>query len=107
MQRMDKRKFTAFLLMEDEEEAGILKIIMRKRAKRSKMFERRREEGFFNLLIARHLQHDNEKFRQFFRLNKEQFYFILSFIDKDLKKNSTNAVKNPISPEEKLAVTLR
>lgn len=43
----------------------------------------------------------------FFRLNWEQFNYVLNLIEDDIKSNRTNRVREPISPAEKLAVTLR
>lgn len=43
----------------------------------------------------------------FFRLNFDQFTFILSLIKEDIELPPSNRVKRPITPDEKLAVTLR
>lgn len=48
-----------------------------------------------------------KNFDFFFRLNRDQFAFVQNMIQKDLRKHSTNSVKNPISPKEKSALTLR
>ncbi|CAI6351554.1 unnamed protein product [Macrosiphum euphorbiae] len=39
----------------------------------------RKTEGFFKQLIEGHLFNNDIKFREFFRINKEQFYFILFY----------------------------
>jgi len=36
------------------------------------------------------------KFRQYFRINYEQFNFLLSLVEEKLSVESTNRVKNPI-----------
>ena len=50
---------------------------------------------------------DQSLFRKFFRLNIAQFNFILSIIKDDISSQSCGRVKVPISPDEKLGVTLR
>lgn len=50
------------------------------------------------------LQH--EYFKNYFRVNREQFQELLSFIEEDIKKQDTN-FRKAITPLEKLAVTLR
>ncbi|KAF0766839.1 protein ANTAGONIST OF LIKE HETEROCHROMATIN PROTEIN 1-like [Aphis craccivora] len=48
------------------------------------------------------------KFRQYFRINYEQFNFLLSLVEEKLSVESTNRVKNPILPAEKHdSVTIR
>lgn len=59
------------------------------------------------MLISSHLKEDEKKIRDFFRLNPEQFNFVLSLIKGDIEKPGTNCVKFPITAEEKLALTLR
>ena len=41
------------------------------------MFNKRKEEGYFNILINSYLTNDEDKFREFFRLNPAQFDFVL------------------------------
>lgn len=71
------------------------------------MFTRRLEEGYYNLLINNHLKADERKFREFFRLNPDQFQFVLSLIEEDITIQGTHFVKYPITSEEKFALTLR
>lgn len=40
-------------------------------------------------------------------LNREQFEFLLSLVEKELTLSPSNRVKKLITPAEKLAVTLR
>ncbi|KAL4104313.1 hypothetical protein QTP88_019614 [Uroleucon formosanum] len=61
----------------------------------------------FKKLIEGHLFNNEVKFREFFRVNREQFNFILSLVKDDLTKEPTMRVPVPISPDEKLAITLR
>lgn len=77
------------------------------RSQENDLYKERRTEGFFTLLMKGHLENDEERFRQFFRLNREQFNFLVTLVGENLKSKSTPTHKNPITPEEKLAVTLR
>jgi hypothetical protein len=58
-------------------------------------------------LIGGHLINDDEKFREFFRPNRQQFNLIFSLIQEEISKNPTSRVLEPISLEEKQALTLR
>ena len=69
--------------------------------------KKRKEEGFFSVLIEKRLFRDEKNFREFFRLDREQFNYVLNLIEDDLKLNPYNRVNEPISPVEKFAVTLR
>lgn len=104
---MDIQRFALLLLEDDEDEDIIVQLLSEKRASISRIYKTRPEEGYFNILIRTHLTADEEKFRQFFRLNQNQFNFVLKLVDGDLTKPYTHFVKIPISPQEKLAVTLR
>ncbi|KAL4131414.1 hypothetical protein QTP88_008729 [Uroleucon formosanum] len=81
MLRQQKKKILINLLLEEiEEEEYIIEEVMTKNEK---------------------------KFKEFFRLSWEQFNYVLNLIEDDLKLNPYNRVKEPISPAEKFAVTLR
>lgn len=71
------------------------------------MFKTRRTEECFNALIRRHVLRptDQIKFKDYFILTIEQFNFILSLIESDVKRNPTPFVEKPSS--EKLSITLR
>lgn len=100
----------ALHILEEEQSEIILKYMqMRNRKRRAVhlMYKNRSEEGTFNNLITRHLIDDEEKFRSFFRLNRNQFNYVLQAIKENITKKPTSFVRRPISPEEKLAVTLR
>lgn len=96
-------------LLEEEafEDELIFNLIKKKRKPPHNLFSMRESEGFFNKLINEHLVTDNNKFRDFFRVNQQQFHFILSFVKDELTKEPTQRVPRPILPDEKLAVTLR
>ncbi|XP_046582183.1 protein ANTAGONIST OF LIKE HETEROCHROMATIN PROTEIN 1-like [Haliotis rubra] len=67
--------------------------------------EQRSLEGVCNRLM-KELEMDNERFKNYFRLSKEQFYVLLCKIDHALTKETTR-LRHPISSRERLAVTLR
>ncbi|XP_069678805.1 putative nuclease HARBI1 [Periplaneta americana] len=73
----------------------------------SEVFLCREEEGVFRILIEKHLLDDEVKFKAYFRFTREQFYFLVNLIQDDLSTKPCNRVKRPISPAEKLALTLR
>lgn len=104
-----KRKLCALLLLEEEEEEEILlsSMHLKKRDTASAIFLNRKKEGTFKLLVEPRLYVDQNKFRQYFRLNYELFTTVLSFIENDIKTNPYNRHKDPISPQEKLCITLR
>lgn len=95
------------LLEEEEEEEFLLMLRQLTRAVPHPMFVARGTEGFQNILIQRHLLKDDSVFRKFFRLNIDQFNYILSLIEHDLIGQSCGNVKQPINPAEKLGLTLR
>lgn len=98
------------IIEEEERDEQIISLLFIKNNKRKKvhdMFVARREEGAFQNLISKHLIDDETKFHNYFRLTKIQFDFVLSAIAKDIFKAPTTTVKFPITPKEKLAVTLR
>ncbi|CAI6370420.1 unnamed protein product [Macrosiphum euphorbiae] len=96
------------LLREEEEDDQLLLMHRNKRRNPiSNLFLTRKSEGFFEKLIKGHLVTDDIKFREFFRLNRRQFYFVLSLIKNQIQKTPTMRWQEPITPEEKLAVTLR
>lgn len=52
------------------------------------------------------LQKDPKRFYIYFRMTNACFEEILSFISEDIRKRDTN-YRESISPEERLAITLR
>lgn len=73
----------------------------------SQLFKDRDEEGAYNILVKRHLMTDDLKFKEFFRLKREQFSKIADLIREDVTLQPTHRVKETLSAEMKLAVTLR
>ena len=105
---LNNNKIILELLREEEEDDQLLLNTKNKKRKSiSNLFSTRKSEGFFEKLIKGHLTTDNIKFREFFRLNRRQFDFVLSLIKNQIQKTPTMRWHEPITPEEKLAVTLR
>ncbi|KAJ8889813.1 hypothetical protein PR048_009317 [Dryococelus australis] len=52
----------------------------------------RNSEGVYNILIKRHLLHDDEKFRAFFRLNIQNFDFVLELVKEELTTEPCNRI---------------
>jgi len=71
------------------------------------MFLSRKTEGFFNILIEKHLWRDRKNIGEFFRLNWDQFNYVLNLIEEDIKTSPSIKIPEPITAAEKLAVTLR
>lgn len=96
------------LLMEEEQEEDEIQnaSITSKRNSIAKIYQTREKEGYFEVLINGHLNHNKQKFREFFRLNYDQFSYLLSLIKVDITLPPSNRVRKPITPYEKLVVTL-
>ena len=89
------------------EEEILVEELTKQNARVHTMFERRQEKGFYEILVNRHLIHDESKFREFLRLNITQFNCTLDLVRDLLLTESSNRYQYPIAPEEKLAITLR
>lgn len=104
-----KKMLIKLMLLEqiDEETAIIEHVMSNENHNIHDMFLKRKIEGFYNILIEKHLFKDETKFREFFRLSYDQFNYVLNIIEDDIKSDPYNRVKQPITPAEKLSVTLR
>lgn len=74
------------------------------------IFERRREEGNFEILVNRHLLDNDHMFVVYFRLSPYLFYNVLDFIRSDLENSGIpypGQRMNRISAEQKLCIALR
>jgi len=99
---------TLLLMDEDEDEVSLFSDLTPKEKKPTDdIFKNRESEGFFEILINRHLINNHNKFREYFRINYEQFNFLLTLVEEKLTLQPSNRIKKPITPAEKLAVTLR
>jgi len=96
------------LLEEEEEEFELFSSLhSHKRKPVDNIYKVRESEGVFEILVNRHLNKNETKFREFFRINFKQFDFLVSLIEVELCKEPSNRIKKPISVAEKLALTLR
>jgi hypothetical protein len=69
------------------------------------ILRKRDTEGTFNLLIPQILS-DGEQYRNFFRMSKASFSFLLDIVLPALTRQDTNC-RRAIRADEKLAITLR
>lgn len=96
-----------FLLEEEFEDEDVLILnSLKKRNTTDSIFKSRRIEGVFEILIKRHLFNNEKKFQEYFRLSRSLFKSVLNSIKSDINKEPYRNRK-PISPEEKLCITLR
>lgn len=94
------------LLFEEEDDEAIIPLLIQRKPHHT-MYKHRNAEGTFSNLISRYLVDNETKFHAYFRLTRNQFDFVLTSIKADVRKAPTHWVKNPISPEEKLGISLR
>jgi len=69
---MSQHELLSHLLLEEIEEEFLIEEILVEQgnANEHPLFTSRPEEGFFEILVNRHLIHDDKKFRVFFRLER-------------------------------------
>lgn len=67
--------------------------------------QKRKEEGEFKTLYPQ-LRKDEKRFFIYFRMKIAHFDELLALIENDIKKEESH-FREPIAPEERLAVTLR
>ncbi|XP_060859640.1 uncharacterized protein LOC132951195 [Metopolophium dirhodum] len=94
-------------ILEDEADEELLLLANHFRNENDEMFSQRSREGCFSTLIQRRLIDNETRFRAYFRVSFELFNYILNAIKEDIRRRPSNRIKKPISPEEKLSVTLR
>ena len=72
---------------------------------------RREEKGIYHQLIKELLLEDEIAYRDFFRVNKRQFLYLVQkvspLITRQEQPNPLNLFRSSIKPDERLAVTLR
>ncbi|KAL4132684.1 hypothetical protein QTP88_009802 [Uroleucon formosanum] len=100
---MDDLDIALLVFLDDEESSED----ENNRLEESVMFKNRETEGAFQILVRRHLQCNDEKFRQYFRLTPVLFDYVLNHIRDDLTYKPYNRHKKPIYPEEKLCILVR
>ena len=90
----------------------ILKILQIKREKIKKRFwvrkiyAERLQKGEFHLLVQDLRLHDQEYFFKYFRMSPTTYEELLAFVAPIIVKQRT-IMRDPVSPSERLAVTLR
>ena len=70
------------------------------------ILEKREEFGAFHTLVKNQLRGDEDKFFNYFRMQKTTFDKLLQILSQKLKHQDTN-MRQSISAAERLAVTLR
>lgn len=98
---------TLYNILEDEVDEELLLLANYFRDEKDEMFTEWSREGCYNILVERRLIDNEYRFRAYFRVSFELFNYILDYIKDDIRRDPSNRVKRPISPEEKLALTLR
>lgn len=78
---------------------------IKKRCETNLIFKKRLECGEFHNL-HNSLIKDEQFFFEYYKMTPDTFHYILTSIEPTIEKMSTNFV-TPISPKEKLALTLR
>lgn len=98
----------ALVLIEEEEEEELLILLKnQRRNKVSKIFSMRSSEGAYNVTVNRRLFGNEKIFQEYFRLSSDLFESVLRQISDDITRKPYNRNKKPISPREKLSITLR
>lgn len=91
---MEKAVFSWCYLENEEEEKDLFLLFLADSVRSiPDIFCTRGEEGCESMLVQRHLLQDENKFRSFYRLNINQFNFVLGLIENDLKKPSCGLVR--------------
>ena len=69
-------------------------------------FQKREQFGCFHTLFQELRENDRENFFRYCRMSPESFDYIAYMVESKIRKKTTN-FRVPISPEERLTVTLR
>ena len=67
--------------------------------------QKREEHGVFHTLLKEYRENDREYFFRYCRMSPESFDYLAYMVESRIKKKRTN-FRKPISPEERLALTL-
>lgn len=100
---MNSTDLALAIFLEDEESSSEDE----KRRSTSDLFKHRSTEGTFEILVCRHLQTNEDKFKEYFRLTPVLFDYVLGYIKDELTSKPYNRNKNPISAEQKVCLFLR
>lgn len=104
---MDYDALSMWFLLDEDEAVNTMVLYKKRRRKMHELLRNRASEGAFNILVKRYLIDDDTKFKAYFRLTPHLMQYVLSFIRSDITSKPCNRHGNPITPEEKLCITLR
>lgn len=100
-----------FCLLDDDDELFTLLLkASQLRSQRKSIFEKRKDEGSFEILVQRHLMDNDSMFVSYYRLSPYLFHNVLDLIRSDIERINKPFVgpkKYRISAEEKLGIALR
>ncbi|XP_046658621.1 uncharacterized protein LOC124352930 [Homalodisca vitripennis] len=106
-----KRNVLANLLLfadeEMDEDVDIAVTLLSTHGSCGELFKRRKSEGAYNVLITKHLIDNEVKFKEYFRLTRDQVFTLLGLVREEITVKPYNTVIEPITAEMKLAVILR
>jgi hypothetical protein len=88
------------LLEEEDDEILLWYLSGKKRKEHNPLFTNRSTEVYREILINGHINNNEIKFRECFRINRDQLNFILYVIRDDLTLNSMFFVRDPMSDEK-------
>jgi hypothetical protein len=91
--------------------AAILLILLKRKKEKRKYWirpaiSRRHSKGEFTMLVKEIEKEDDAWFYKYMRMNRTNYQLLVDLVKKDICKKSTN-MRMPISPEERVALTLR
>ncbi|KAE9538144.1 hypothetical protein AGLY_006116 [Aphis glycines] len=89
------------MMDDDDDKVSSFSYLTSKKRKTTNVIFKNHKSECFKILINRHLINNQVKFRQYFRINYEQFNFLLLLVEEKLSVEPTNRVKNPILPTKK------
>jgi hypothetical protein len=96
---------------EDHEDELLLLLLLHRRLRRRRtvwihpILRRRQQLGEFHRLVQE-LRLDEQRFFQYFRMTPETFENLLHIVGPHIRKQTTN-YRNPISPQQRLAICFR
>ncbi|XP_054012232.1 uncharacterized protein LOC128894498 [Hylaeus anthracinus] len=107
---MENSKIVQQLLLLEEEEQDAedeLLLALCSENESTELFLKREEEGAYHISFLNHIVKNDTKFKEYLRVTPEIVYTVLDDIKSDITTVPTNKYPKPISPKEKLCVTLR
>jgi len=83
------------LLLDEENDDMIFSdiILTKKKNSTDDTFKNRAGEGFFGVSINRRLKNNEIRFREFFRVNHDQFEFLSSLVAKELTAQASDKAR--------------